>query len=1027
MMSRKNESPIWLSEIVQQAIHDDYPQLAPLKTHNGLKEQILQNFPHIFRVALIVFLLSLSFNELFVWRGWIFSTYALNAQQAADILASSLEYLAGLVGIVLPIILIIVEFVSKDKGTNSLVDIYLDKTNLKTTAIAALVLLAIEVSFMTVFRASIIIHPKWIFYLILLFTLLNLAMIFETGRTIWNLRKSLSNRFLIDTLSDKLKKEIQWSQKIEVEHRLKRIANLNTYHFLVLDRIHHTSQPDNTFPVYATQTGVIKDIQLSKLGKFALLVRTSSGKATMTKLVDDSIQNGDVIAYISSDIDEHAMELQKILNESYQIGEDNEDSNINDEIKTLMLQVKQIVETSIRDENKVFFDELMSVYQQIFELSIGLPFPPSTEPLGDIFFRGWTANQLAIRHMEDFIRTAARSHQQRFMGSLSYDIFKIASSMIQSSNIVISGNLSDVLGLYVFMYIYSYDHKNTLGINRSYFYLTQEIDWVWSRSIETSHDNVQSVQNYRAILHSIMETLARIIYHAFMNNDQETFRVLLDKIHKDEFLARFHPERYLSQIYTLQQNLENTPEHKREALIKQIDALRLIRAIPTYVQDFFDDLILLATSYLFESYEKDEITPVQLEETFSILAKHFPSIRESIIAFGKLNERRLTLAGGIFNRYPDTKQAFFSDDQDKFYLFYCLRGMAYVGSDDFSNDDFYTNLSVDTRYQLPKIEETCSRIIANSTKWIKTPIFLIIDSGLSELAQKWIDLNKDIADKWLKKREDQIINSILDADKKRGFTEAVAQSISETSKGNFVNLLERNDKVFICSDLEKPIQRWQFIQKEYFTQLYPDDNYARDIGMQYGSSIINFVEKYLLQDWIDRSRFVPSRKSWENLQPYFDQIINRFNEKGYQLSYFLIPTNRHSYRWLTATPDFVPQYQVEQVDKLPKLKGYYKDIPILEYFLRNDSQELLLALDITQACKIEIGKLSTEIRDITEDEIERRLENNLSETKRDVLLLTSVKASQSFNIEVLDRDAIVRMKIKLTEPETSSIFVPSSN
>jgi hypothetical protein len=254
----------------------------------------------------------------------------------------------------------------------------------------------------------------------------------------------------------------------------------------------------------------------------------------------------------------------------------------------------------------------------------------------------------------------------------------------------------------------------------------------------------------------------------------------------------------------------------------------------------------------------------------------------------------------------------------------------------------------------------------------------------------------------------------LDVNKELIFVETVKQTIQEESKNSFQHLLERHGRVVTCSQVENRMQVWHFVQKEYFTELYPDEHNSREIGRQYGNGIVRSIDACLIQSWISNSRYLPTRKDWTNFQPYFDRAIDRFDENNYQLSCFLVPNNRHLYTWLRNTPGFVEQYQVEIEGKLPMLEGFYNDIPVFEYYPDDNEQHFLLAVDLDKALRLKIGNPRTEIRNLTEGEIKRRLDNDPNETRRNILLLVSAKASQPFDLEVLERDAIVRMKLKLT-------------
>ncbi|MEZ4594101.1 MAG: hypothetical protein R3D55_23615 [Chloroflexota bacterium] len=1013
---RKNESPVWLSEIVSQNFQENYPLLASIKIHNDWREKTRQNFPLSLRLALIVFFSLTLLNEFFVWQGWIISTYSLDSQQAADILASSLEYLAGLVGIVLPIIFIIVEFVSKDKGASSLVDVYLDKTDLKTTAIWALIFLAIEAAIMAIFRANILIfvHPKFVFFSILLFTLLNLGIIFETGKTIWNLRNSLSNRFLIETLSSKLATEIRKSQKIEVVYRLSRRANLNIYEQLGLERSQYGQQLQNMIPILSTRTGVLKDIHLLQLQEFSQLIETTSERAFLAKLVNDSVQKDDVIAYVPSSLSIQTEEIHQMIENCFILREEQDETNTtNDEVKTLLNQVKQAAESSIREENSLFFDELMSVYHQIFEMGVGLPIPASTEWFSDFIFRGWFANRIAIIHLRDFVEVSARSKNREFIDNLSYDIRKIAISMIQNSNVLIDDNLSEVLGLYAGMYYFSHKYKNDLGINRSYFYLTRNIiDQIWDNYVHalSKEENLQAIKNLTLILNHVLETLSKILHQTFLNQDEATLTSLLNIIQPKELLASFHPPPTIHyQYYILQQRLEEASVAESRILNEQFEALSLVRNIPEHVDHFFNQVVFLAISYLCESYERDEITIAQFVKTYSIFERYLLSAQQTILMFSKLIENQSAFGWHLFTRHPDTRRGYFPNDEDKLFLFYCLRGMILV-----DQNEAQVATSVNLRHQLSRIEETCNRIVTASSDWLQTNLFVGIETDLSTLAQTWIELNHEVNERWQAEYKDQIINASLDITKTQAFANAVQQSIIEGSRNSLMMLLESMSTVIRSDETEKKIIVWHYVEKEDFTELYIDSSTSTSLGEQYGNGIVQSINSSLIHVWLSNSKYLPTRKDWKTLKPYFDRAINPLSEMGSAPSFILVPFARQLHTWLSATPGFLHDYQVPDAETIPMLRGFYNGIPVLEYYPEDGESLYILCIDLNNACQVKIDDPITEIRELTDQEIDRALSNNPEKTRRDYLLNVSVKAIYPFDIEILDRDAILRLKIKLT-------------
>lgn len=296
-----------------------------------------------------------------------------------------------------------------------------------------------------------------------------------------------------------------------------------------------------------------------------------------------------------------------------------------------------------------------------------------------------------------------------------------------------------------------------------------------------------------------------------------------------------------------------------------------------------------------------------------------------------------------------------------------------------------------------------------------------MESDLAELAQKWIQLNKEIAQRWQINYEDQIINSDPDVNKIKTFTEGIEQAIQEGGKASFRVLLDRFGQLNVCDNLEKQIQLWHFIERKYFVELYEDDNYARELGKNYGFGIVRTGDIALIQFCVSHSRDLPTRKDWKGLQLYFDRAIERLSSKNYKLSCFFVPHHFELYDWLANIPDFTRQYEATVLEELPSYRGSYKGYPVYDYVPDSNATHYILAIDLEKALRLNIGKPVTEIRNIKPEEIQQALSNNPEKNKKEFLLSVSVKASQPFDFDLLDREAILRMKLKLpTKPDPYS-------
>jgi len=343
-----------------------------------------------------------------------------------------------------------------------------------------------------------------------------------------------------------------------------------------------------------------------------------------------------------------------------------------------------------------------------------------------------------------------------------------------------------------------------------------------------------------------------------------------------------------------------------------------------------------------------------------------------------------------------------------------------------SKGEINTTLSLNLESQLSRIESTSHRIAAASFKWSQTSLFAGLDISFTELAQSWIALVIEINHRWQQERLARIIDSGLDSEKLLTFNQALENAIRVASGNGYRHLLDSYERVTYDAGSSEQIQHTRVHEKKYFTKLHDEDgHYVQALGDQYGIHMVRQGDDHLLQFFISNSRFLPTRKEWESLQPYFDRAINQFIETNHKISCFLVPHNPNLYRWLQNTPNYLPHFRLQLSEKLPMLEGLYKDIPVYGYSSQNNEMTLILALDLNRAVDLNIGEPSTEIRTYTEEEIRQRLEAHPDEPREELLSQVIVKAIQPFEVELIDRDAILRMKIKLPAIERS-VFVNSN-
>jgi len=1014
MSKTKRQGPSWLSEQVRAESQQRYPKLASPKLVHRVREKLAGFVPKSVFIALLIFVVGLGLNEFCVSRGWILATYNLSPESSADILANSLEYIAALVGIVLPVVLLIVEFVGRE--ASSVIDVYLDEIGIKGTAILALSVLGLEALAMWITRSSIVSHPKTLFYIIYLLMLLNLSVLFETGLAIWRVRRSVSSAFLVHALLTRLTNEIRASQRGEAEYRLSRLAHADWCVSLNLRRILSLSQPQGTVAICSPVSGVIQDVHKPHFTQFgeALQSRVAGeppAKAYIMKLIGDFVSEGEILAYVSVEEGDRIEELERALARSLKI---KEPSAKGSDISRLLTQVKQMAETAVREQNGALFNELLGVYSHIFSLGIGLPVPPSVEWVPDLF-RGWNVSATAVFHLRDLVEAAAMNKSHRFVSALAYEIAGVAKAMIAHSAESVDESLRDVLGLFVTLYFFSRECENELGVERSFHFLAGDmVSRTWTLCLRNTREDLQAVKNLLGVLRLILFTLSDLLHSMIGQRDVNNIKTLLHRMQPAELLASFHLVGPLAQQrFSLLQELRDLPEDQREERRTQLEALSLCESIPQNVSRFFAELVFVAASYVVEGYDRDDIDAAQLEPLLRVIKPHLGPFAQSLTLFSDLVRGPSSFAWSRFHRHPDTRRFFWADDEGKYYLFYCLHGIETLAPDQVQGKF----PAVDLRHQLPRIEKTCERVVASADKW--TGILEFSPSELSERVEEFVTLNKQISERWQLERENRIIKADLDPDKVAAFVEAV-EDILKTHPSSLRRLLELHGKVTECARLPSAttggrFEKIRLKEKEFFTALYEDVEFVRQLGLQYGLGLVRAEDYQIVAKWMAKGRSLRTKKDWRTLEPYLEKALARFEETDHRASLILTSSNLQ-YEVFSCTPNFANRYEVD-VENIPEfrdfnIRGFYKEIPIVQWGFEQDTPHILV-IDLERASKLEVERPTIEVGLLSESERRKILERSPNRTERELQLSVSVKVTEKAKATVLDRNAVLKLKLKL--------------
>jgi hypothetical protein len=773
----KRESPLRLTELVENQMREKYSGLEENKHRMFSRFRI--PIPGSSFIAVAAFLVFWGFNELLVNRRIIFATYMLNADNASDILISSFDYLAILIGIVIPVVLLIVPYVEGFR-LGAVMDIYLDRIGVKRATVLAVAVLAVEPFAAWFVRVTIVQGIKPLFYLTLFFILLNLTVLLETACVIKNIIRMLGTKSLIDAVLQKLTQEAKKSQQSEARYRLGRLATINFYTALQIKKVPVFSQPSDTILLSLPSAGLIQDINLHALTQLVNrleypVMRQGQEKILVSRLVGDYIQNSQPLAFISLNESGQVGEIQKLLQKAFILGKNVEDSN---ELQNLLEQVKSRTEFAIREHDEELFERMMGVYTTLFDLYVDLPLPPSASPIPELF-KGWGPIQIAILHLNEITKTASRGGDDNVFSHFAYFIHRIAATIIFHADECLSESLSDVLRLFIMMYDASFNARNQIGMSQSFYYLTGNlVERIWTQKLQSVRDNPQAVQNLHSALYAMLRTQAEMARDMVRNQDVKNFKLLLDKMQPGEQLAYFDviiPDR--SDRLRLESQLLEAPPEQRPPLQQRLEALTVVEGIPKVVSTFFTELLFVMASFVVEGYERHEFTSEYTNQILRIIqqSKYFRTFPKTVDLFYELTGPFASFKWEWFNRHPDTKQAFSPDDERKYLLFYCLNGMATL-----AQQLKIGTPPADLQAELPRIKQICEQIVATASTW--QLILGIDETRIEQLAKDFVEINQRICNAWQTDKEDQVIAADLVPEKIAIFTNKVVSTI-EAAQG----------------------------------------------------------------------------------------------------------------------------------------------------------------------------------------------------------------------------------------------------
>ncbi len=316
----------------------------------------------------------------------------------------------------------------------------------------------------------------------------------------------------------------------------------------------------------------------------------------------------------------------------------------------------------------------------------------------------------------------------------------------------------------------------------------------------------------------------------------------------------------------------------------------------------------------------------------------------------------------------------------------------------------------DIQGRLPRIKQICKQIIDSSSTW---QLILGIEAKqIEQLAENFANVNQKISEAWKADRENKIIAIDLDPQKIEIFVKKVVTTI-ESAQG--LRSLLQNHGRFNKAPRVPGKLIWEInncaTDKEDFTTLSHGTNLIEDSGSYYGSNLVQLEKDKLIHLCVASARSVQTRKDWTTLEPYFSTAINELRQGGYQASLILAPYNL-LYGLFENLRGFENRYT--RSDTIPGLRGYYQDIPIVDWHF-SEVEPLLLFWDMTQALQLDVEEPIIEVKPLSPADRARIHLKAPQIEERKLLLSIKVKVAEKVHVTWLDRRSLLKLRLKLPE------------
>jgi hypothetical protein len=375
-LSRKR--PRMLSDYVKQLRPQVLPpNLLHARPRRRIDVSRVVPLPILVAILLVIVTILMAATGVFDYIFPSFPTELRQGIQIENTVATSAEVLAAISGLVLPIIILFVEFYGR--MVSSILGRYLKHAGLLTIMLWSLFVTVLNILTLAATQLRLIPCPQVAAGVLFILVALTMGVIIEVMLVV---RRTVGvaslEEALLNLLRERLDDLILRSFEEELDYRLGRSRFIRILDELRIGRVPLIQpQLNQMTEILSVRGGIFRDVDLRKLEEFVESVRQTATyreerqPILFNKLPGDLVRQGEPIAYMSSLADSRGLQkkLQRCLIIKYDTGRTEDPRLFLDQLKDLTINAaEQHIESR--------FESLFDLYARALELNAELIEPP---------------------------------------------------------------------------------------------------------------------------------------------------------------------------------------------------------------------------------------------------------------------------------------------------------------------------------------------------------------------------------------------------------------------------------------------------------------------------------------------------------------------------------------------------------------------------------------------------------------------------------------------------------------------------